>query len=188
MSKYDKCGVCNISLQVYHGLQVCHGSQDKNGFTIIEVIAVIAIILIISAVAIMNFQYFYNIYKFQEYAYRIEYTVKQAKVQAMENSFYVGICQQGNTLIVNNIGNNYPSDLTAACSGTPLETINIQNANYILSGANTILDPRGFAVYTPGYYCLYNKTTNNYYEICIGQFGALFVQKGGGPCASCPAM
>jgi type IV fimbrial biogenesis protein FimT len=182
MSKYDKYRVCDISSQV------CHDSQDKNGFTIIEAIAVTAIILIISAVAIMNFQYYFQIYKFQEYAYRMEYTVKQAKAQAMENSFYVGICPKGNTLIVYNIGSTYPSSLSGACSGTPLETINIQSANYVLEGTNTILDPRGFALYAPGYYCLHNTQSNSYYEICIGQFGALSVQKGGGTCAACPAM
>ncbi|MGC8580509.1 MAG: pilus assembly FimT family protein [bacterium] len=200
MDDYDKHGFLDISLQVchakqvfhaqqvFHYSQVCHDSKGKNGFTIIEAIAVTAIILIISAVAIMNFEYFYNIYKFQEYAYRIEYTVKQAKAQAMENSFYVGICPSGNTLTVNNLGNVYPSSLAGACSGTPIETINIQNTNYVLNGTNTILDPRGFALYSSGYYCLYNKQNNSYYEICIGQFGAFFVQKGGGTCAPCPAM
>ncbi|GAB6077799.1 pilus assembly FimT family protein [Hydrogenobaculum acidophilum] len=77
------------------------------GFTILEAIVVVGIFLILSAVAIMNFMHFYNIYKFQEYAYRIEYTVKQAKLQAMENSFYVGICANTNQLVVYNIGNTY---------------------------------------------------------------------------------
>lgn len=151
---------------------------SKKGFTLIELLAVIALISILALVAGADIRRFYLAYKYYDYAFSMESTVRWAKVTAMERATNIGICVDNSKLLtIRNLG---AVRSTNPCQGTIIRSLQIDQGepfNFVGSGAS--LDPRGFAI-SFGNVCLTDG--RKFYRISISRFGAFRVENGQGNC------
>ncbi|MCX8125445.1 MAG: prepilin-type N-terminal cleavage/methylation domain-containing protein, partial [Spirochaetes bacterium] len=149
--------------------------KQNKGFSFVELMVVIALITILSAVAIPSITKFYRTYKYIEYTSSMENLVRWAKMTAIERSINVGLCVDttNKRLRVVNMGTNR----TGICTGTDLNTLNIEHDFVSIAGSGSAFDPRGFAIFT-GDVCL--SDGNSYYKSVISRFGAIRIEKGSG--------
>lgn len=115
----------------------------NKGFTLIELIVVIGIIAIIAGISFPQLLKYQKEYKFWDYASQMEYLVKQAKIYAMERTVNVGVCVQGNTLSIRNLGTNRGAGI---CSGTAIKSMTVTDSYVTLAGTGGSFDPRGIAI------------------------------------------
>ncbi|MEM4134697.1 MAG: prepilin-type N-terminal cleavage/methylation domain-containing protein [Candidatus Micrarchaeia archaeon] len=116
---------------------------NKNGFSLTELLIVIAIISILAGIAIPQLSKYYREYRFSDYASQMEYLVKQAKIYAMERTVNVGVCVQGNTLSIRNLGTNRGAGI---CTGTAIKSMTVTDSYVTLGGTGGSFDPRGLAI------------------------------------------
>lgn len=106
------------------------------GITLVELIVVISIIIILTTIAVFKWQDFYEAYKFQGEASRLEYAIRWAKNLAMERYEYIEVSPSGNYLIIVSCGVN-----NSNCSNE-LSRIRF---DYTISGNTILFSPRGLA-------------------------------------------
>lgn len=116
---------------------------NNNGFSLIELLVVIGIIAILVGIAIPQLRAYYRDYRFWNYASQMEYLVKQAKIYAMERTTNVGVCVQGNTLSIRNIGTSRGAGI---CDGTVIKSMTVTDSYVTLAGTGASFDPRGLAI------------------------------------------
>lgn len=108
----------------------------SKGLTLAELMVVIAIIIILSTIAVFKWQNFYEAYKFQGEASRLEYAIRWAKNLAMERYEYIEVSPSGNYLVIVSCGVDGSN-----CSNE----INRIRFDYSLSGNTIRFSPRGIA-------------------------------------------
>ncbi len=146
-----------------------------NGFSLVELLVVIGLIAILASAAIPPITKYFRTYKYIEYATSMENLVRWARLTAIERTVNVGLCIQGNTLQIINMGANR----TNICSGSVINSLQITHNFVSLSGAGAAFDPKGFAIFD-GNVCVTNNS--EFYRVRISRFGAIRTEKGTGGC------
>lgn len=114
------------------------------GLTLIELLIAIAIIVILVGVAIFKWQDFYEAYRFDGEASRLEYAIRFAKTLAIERYEYIEVSPSGNYLVIRSCGVDGSN-----CS----REIKRIRFNYPVNGNTILFSPRGFA-HTQGSICI----------------------------------
>lgn len=123
----------------------------RRGFTLIEAIVVIAIILILSATAIFKFREWYKNYKFLEEVSKAEYTVRWAKIKAMELYRFVKVDVENNNIKI------YNCYFDASCSSSVLIR-SVKFSFNIYKSGEIIFNPRGQLHTINGSICLQGES------------------------------
>lgn len=145
------------------------------GFSFIELLVVILVSSILLTVAVPSLKAYYTNYKYNDYAYSMEYLIRASKLTAMEKSVNIGVCVNSGTLQIINMG----ASRADTCTGTALNTLQIEDNFVSLSGGGLAFDPRGFAIF-PGDVCISNNA--HYHRIVISKFGGIEIENGSGGC------
>ncbi|MCX7913917.1 MAG: prepilin-type N-terminal cleavage/methylation domain-containing protein [Thermodesulfovibrionales bacterium] len=149
--------------------------HTNEGFSLVETMVVIVLVAILALVAIPSFIKYYQTYKYIDYASTMENLVRWARITAMERTINVGICREGNTLKIINMG----TDRSNLCSGSIMHSLTITDNFVSLSGSGASFDPKGFAIHL-GNVCITNSSS--YSKVSISRFGAMRFEKGSGGC------
>jgi type IV fimbrial biogenesis protein FimT len=150
------------------------------GFSLIEFFIVIGILAILASIGFPSIQKLYKVYKFNQYAFELENTVKWAKIKAMERSSNISICLNGNEIRVYDEG----TKRSPSCSENLLRTMKITDTwitLYISVGKSGLMfDPRGLAIYG-GNVCITDG--ERYFKAVLqSDRGAIRIEGGSGRC------
>jgi prepilin-type N-terminal cleavage/methylation domain-containing protein len=145
------------------------------GFSFIELLVVVLVSSILLTVAVPSLKAYYINYKYNDYAYSMEYLIRASKLTAMEKSVNIGVCVNSGTLQIINMGTSRAD----ACTGAVLNTLRIEDNFVSLSGSGFAFDPRGFAVFQ-GDVCIGNHA--HYHKVVISKFGGIGIENGSGGC------
>lgn len=153
--------------------------KNPKGFSLVELMIVVSIFAILAAVAIPALLKYQRDYKFIDYASRMEYLVKQAKIYAMERTTNVGVCVSGSTstLTIRDLGTSRGAGI---CTGTPIKTMTVTESYVTLAGSGASFDPRGLAIFT-GNVCVRYADSNRYEAVRISRAG-IRTERGAGAC------
>ena len=153
--------------------------KNKKGVNLLECLLVLSIIVILSAFAVPAWNRFFEINRYNNFIMAVESAITQAKIIAMEKSTNVGVCVNGNQVLIYDTGyarSNNP------CAGTLLFTVTPESENISISSSGTIIfDPRGLNILVGGNVCIHHNEFNTYYKIIVGR-GHQRVEKGEGEC------
>jgi prepilin-type N-terminal cleavage/methylation domain-containing protein len=124
--------------------------MDEHGFSIIELMVVIILMAILSSAAMVMYRGQIKDSRFKQYAYNLEYLVKNGKMYAMERTTNIGICVATAEVTIYDIG---ASRSAGACSGTLVNRLSIESddmstLNISFSGTSPgiTVDPRGLTI------------------------------------------
>ncbi|AEH22123.1 pilin [Thermodesulfobacterium geofontis OPF15] len=152
------------------------------GFSLIEFFIVIAILAILASIGFPSIQKLYRVYKFNQYAFELENTVKWAKITAMERSSNISICLNGNEIRVYDEG----TKRSPSCSGNLLRIMKINDTwitpsiSVALSQSGLMFDPRGLTIYG-GNVCITDG--ERYFKAVLqSDRGAIGIKSGSGRC------
>jgi prepilin-type N-terminal cleavage/methylation domain-containing protein len=147
----------------------------NEGFSFIELLVVVLVSSILLTVAVPSLKAYYTNYKYNDYAYSMEYLIRGSKITAIERSVNIGVCVNSGTLQIINMGTSRAD----TCTGTALNTLQLEDNLFSLSGSGLAFDPRGFAIF-PGDVCISNNA--HYHKVVVSKFGGIGIEKGTGGC------
>ncbi len=156
----------------------------RKGFSITELIVVIVIIAIFAMVVVPSWVGFIRSMAFSKYSSYLELLARRAQILARQQNSVISVCVSNpSSIYVENLGYNLSA---SPCSGNVIGgdsiVVDPQYQSYIqIEGSGFSFDPRGYAE-TPGYICLQRTDTNQYYIICVNQFGGVTTSQGNGLC------
>ncbi|MBC7475299.1 MAG: prepilin-type N-terminal cleavage/methylation domain-containing protein [Candidatus Sericytochromatia bacterium] len=154
--------------------------SKNNGFTIIELMVSILIISILIYAASSISSNLYADYIFKDFATRVEYQAKYAKIRAIQNSQYTGVCVNTTTKMITLRQMGANSSTPCDTSKPLLKTIDLSTTRNMNIGTSTnyIFDGRGLAS-TEGSVCIDNN--KQYVKLLVGMTN-FRTQKGDGVC------
>jgi prepilin-type N-terminal cleavage/methylation domain-containing protein len=145
------------------------------GFSLVELLFVIAVLSVLATVAVPSLKAYYINYKYNDYAYSMEYLIRGSKMTAIERSVNIGVCVNSGMLQIINMGTSRAD----TCTGSTLNTLQIKDNFVSLSGSGLAFDPRGFSIFQ-GDVCISNNA--HYHKVVTSKFGGIGIQKGTGGC------
>ncbi len=115
--------------------------KQNKGFTLIELVSVMSIMGIMLYVSSNVSSGIYRDVKFNDYAAKIEYFSKYARINSIKKSSYTGLCIQNKILTIRNMG---ASSVTKPCditdSSQVIKTLDLSKETYINLVPNGVLD------------------------------------------------
>lgn len=151
--------------------------KQQKGFSLVELMITVALIAILASIAVPALLKYQRDYKFLDYASQMEYLVKTAKIYAMERTTNVGICVQGNTLTIRDIGTDRGAGI---CAGNDvIKTMTVTDSYVTLGGTGASVDPRGLAIQLGNVCVSYN---NMHERVSISRTG-IRTERGAGGCS-----